>query len=161
MNEIQIVQNPGLGALILWHFAVAYTGSRSRRVPMPLLFLILPIVLHRALRQTITSTYPSSGVVKVVEKLRSSQKKQADVIDGINERTIELRALSLRSLQLLLAMNLGELRTKDATMVPSAIKLPSAYSSDIKEMFSAASKLGLWFSNMSLYEIALALRVRF
>lgn len=161
MNEISIVQNAGLGATILWRFAGSYTDKALAPVPVPLLFLVLPIVFHKELRGTVASTKSSSGLAKVVEKLAASKLKQADIIDTINARALELRPLTLRSIRILLALNLAMLNTNSATILTSSKEGPANLVGTVKEMSEVAGKLGSWFSHMSMYEIALTLRVRF
>jgi Family of unknown function (DUF6521) len=47
LHEVEIVQNPGLGSVIIWKFGLGYQAETGSLSPvMPLVFLVLPIALH-------------------------------------------------------------------------------------------------------------------
>lgn len=158
-DEVRIVQNPCLGAVIIWHFSDAYTKESKKAVPFLLLFLVLPIVFHRALRGFIKSTQNASGFPKVLEKLVTSH--QSDLLESINSHCIELRSVSLSSVRILLRLNLAAINISNAEVLTS-MKAPLVDDGgETADMVAVARKLGRWLSSRSLYEIGMLMRVRF
>ena len=47
--DVMYVQNPALGAVLLWRFTCGYYSNENRPVPFPLLFVVLPIVFRQDL----------------------------------------------------------------------------------------------------------------
>ncbi len=48
--------NPAFLAVLIWACARGYSGEGRNGVPLPLLFVALPLVLHKATRQDLPST---------------------------------------------------------------------------------------------------------
>ncbi len=47
LNEVQAMQNPALGAALLWRFACGFTPESSPNgTPLPLAFVVLPLAFH-------------------------------------------------------------------------------------------------------------------
>lgn len=161
MNEISRVQNAGFCALVLWRFSDTYVVCSGREVPLPVLFLVLPVVMNPTLRSTINSTNTQSGLNKVIEKLATASRRDADLIESINSRAMELRELTTRSLRLMLRLNVASLKLQTAGVIVSSFRTPKSIAVNHKPVLAAADKLGTWLSHMSLYEAALVLRVRF
>src|SRR3546814_16848028 len=67
-TEVDLIQNPALGALLLWRFARTYQGEVAREVPLHLAFLVLPMVLHQGSRNEIVSTRKASGLTLFAAK---------------------------------------------------------------------------------------------
>ena len=63
--DVMYVQNPALGAALLWRFTCGYYSNENRSVPFPLLFVVLPIVFRQDLCSVIKSTQRASGLSKV------------------------------------------------------------------------------------------------
>ena len=84
-TEVDLVQNPALGALLLWRFARTYQGEVAREVPLHLAFLVLPMVLHQGSRNEIVSTRKASGLTLFAAKL------------GEQRETKKLRSISCRA----------------------------------------------------------------
>src|SRR5262249_8795438 len=47
LSELEIVQNPALGAYAIWRFGLSFQTEEGRPPSLPLAFLVLPLVLHR------------------------------------------------------------------------------------------------------------------
>ena len=71
--DVMYVQNPALGAVLLWRFTCGYYSNENRPAPFPLLFVVLPIVFRQDLCSVIKSTQKASGLSKVSEKLFSGK----------------------------------------------------------------------------------------
>lgn len=158
--DVMYVQNPALGAVLLWRFTCGYYSNENRPVPFPLLFVVLPIVFRQDLCSVIKSTQKASDLSKVSEKLFSG--KLNDSIHYVNNTAIQMRELTLEAFNIAVEAHLMSLSTENATVSPltTAIRkyVPKG---DCKIMLSAAEKLGAWCSELTLLEVGKWLKVRF
>lgn len=159
LNEVQAIQNPGLGAALVWRFACGYCpeNQSGEGVPLPLAFVVLPVVLHTRMREQVTSTRIASGVRKFEEKFSGS----GDLLFALNERAIALRQLSLRSMRIAMACGLITVLPDQAAFWPRSYSRPTNTSKPVTELMKAAEKLGAWCAPLSLFEISGILRVEF
>ncbi len=90
-QETQYVQNPALGAMLLWRFAVGYErGSRTASpTPIPLLFLVLPVTLHEETVQFVTSTREASALRAFAGKFSESRTSKSDLLLAIHRRSLD------------------------------------------------------------------------
>lgn len=157
-KEIYYVQNPAIGAAVLWRFSCGYHKSKSKPVPFPLLFIVLPIVFREELRQVISSTQRRSGLSKISEKL--FDQKSINNLYTINNAAISLRPLSLDSIRIGLACGLLAVDYETALVYP-LVETKKKLSTDVNKLLDASEKLGEWCSELSLIEICKLLKVRF
>ncbi len=157
-KEVYLVQNPALGAAILWKFIRGYYEKEQKAVPFPLLFFVLPIIFRNDLCDVISRTQQKSGLSKISEKLFN--QKATNEIYTINNVAILLRQLTLKSIQIGIASGLFSIDYKTALVNPIS-KSKKAMSADINNMLKAAEKLGTWCSEMSINELCKWLKVRF
>lgn len=159
-RDVMYVQNPAIGAALLWRFICGYYSNENRPVPFPLLFVVLPMVFRQDLCAVIKSTQKASGLSKVSEKLFSN--KQNDSIHYVNITAMQMRGLTLEAFNVAVEENLVSLSAETATVFP-LITTARKYTpqSGSKNMMTAAEKLGAWCSALSLLEIAKWLKVRF
>jgi hypothetical protein len=89
-QETQLVQNPALGAMLLWRFASGYERRSNIHsyAPLPLLFLVLPVTLHQETARFIASTRQASGLRAFVNKFSDSSVSKSDVLLAINDRAV-------------------------------------------------------------------------
>jgi hypothetical protein len=165
-REVDAVQNPALGAAIIWRFVCGYCpqGAEGGPTPLPLLFLVLPIVLHSETRALVESTMPNSGLYKFVEKFAVAEKQQPgrnDLLLAIHDRALVLRPLSQDSLKLALATELLSIDPNQAGVFPVTYAQPSAAPERVRPMLKSAEKLGGWCAPLSLFEISRLLRTVF
>lgn len=160
LSEAGVVHNPAIGAYALWQFGLGYQDEAVGAAMLPLLFLVLPILLHKRTLAAVSSTQKGSGLALFVAKFARDNE---DLL-GIHTRAMILKMLTLRSIGF--AVNAG-LATIDystaamyANMLPPNIKRPKP-PERLKEFSSGAEKLGCWFARMSISQIATALRVEF
>ncbi len=161
--EVRNIQNPALGAGLVWRFVCGYVAVHPTRnpVPLPLVFLILPILLHRKTAEFVERTNKASGLRVCAAKFGAAKECKQDLLLAINHRMLELKGLSTESLRMALATRLVYLET-DATLIPlSKTKAGSGIPDEIKTMLNNAEKLGAWCALLTLHEIAMTLKVRF
>lgn len=161
-NEVRMVQNPALGAVLLWRFVSGYWEGHQHHsaTPLPLFFLVLPIVLHEETAVFVKSTQKTSGLRAFAAKFGESKTSKQDLLLAIQERAKSLRELTLESLQLALSTRLVRLDLNGEIFPLSRTRPQAGVPETVKPLLSESEKLGYWFSQLTLHEIATALKVR-
>lgn len=144
LDEVQQIQNPGLGAAIIWHFSRGYGAeSEGKLAPLLYAFLIIPILFNRELLENIFSTH--KGLRKLEEKLSNCQPSLA----ALQESAFAMRDLSKNSLSLAIGSGLITLDPEFAVIRAQPEKFPSRPDENAKKILKAAEKLGAWASAIS------------
>lgn len=159
MKEIYNVQNPAIGATILWRFVCGYYAHDNKPVPFPLLFVVLPVIFREDLCTVIKSTKRGKGLSKVSENLFKDKKK--DNLYSINNTAIVLRPLTLDAFTIGVSAKLFSLEKKTALVYPLVQTKVTNISDATKVLLEAAEKLGGWCAELSLLEVCNWLKVRF
>jgi Family of unknown function (DUF6521) len=161
-REVRAVQNPALAAMLLWRCASEYsaTSDRAGRIPLPLLFLVLPILLHRETAELVAATQKTSGLRKFVEKFQLASHSKTDLLLSIATRAVAMRDLTSRGLGIAVTCHLLAFDNDDASAytlsdTPAVAGIPQS----VRPLLVGAEKLGSWFAQSSLYEISLLLQV--
>lgn len=159
LSEVQAMQNPALGAVLLWRFACGYNPERTagHGVPLPLAFAVLPVVLHARTHDEVGATRIASGVRKFEEKF----KEQGDMLLAVHKRARAMRLLSLRSLRLALSCGLLTLMHEQGTLWPRTYTPPKGVSGPVEGLMKGAEKMGAWCAPLSLFELSGILRLEF
>lgn len=162
VKEFYNVQNPALGAYLLALFSEGYVGVEQNMVPMPLLFIVLPMVYKREITEFILTTQKKSGLRYFSEKFTEKKNLKNDLIIQVQNTSHEYKILTLESLQIALTGKLVMMQ-EGAYILPLTenIKEYSCNSENVKNMAKAAEKLGVWCADLSLAEISQILKVRF
>lgn len=158
-KEVYNVQNPAIGAAILWRFICGYKSKDNEPTPFPLLFIVLPIIFREDLCAVIKSTQKKKGLSKVSEKLFDGKK--IDELYSINNSAIEMRSLTLASFNVGVLSNLFKMDYEKALVYALIDTNKSVFASSTKYLLDSAEKLGVWYSELSLLEISEWLKVRF
>lgn len=157
-EDIYLVQNPALGATLVWRFVEGYAPKGVGRLPsLPLLFLTLPIVYHEQLRSAAIGTLPSSGLRLFAGKFKTEQ----EVLYGIHDRMLRLKGLSLSSISIALQCGLISVDTASAEVLSLRQRAPKDVEGKIKDMLKSAEKLGHWCKELSIQEVQAVLRIKF
>ena len=161
--EVRNVQNPALGAGLLWRFACGYSEAHPRRepVPLPLLFVVLPIILQEQVEELVAGTQKASGLRVFAGKFAKSANSMQDLLMGIHDRVLLLRRLSKESLALALATRLLHLETTAGVIALSQVEAVAGIPLEVRRMMKSAEKLGLWCGQLTMHEIATILKLRF
>jgi hypothetical protein len=159
IQEIEAIQNPALGAVLLWKFCLGYSPPKGERQPVPflLLFLVLPLCLQEEARSAVLKTRKSSGLRLFELNLREGQH---DRVLSVQSRVDAWRNLTLRSLAMAHQRGLIQLHAGTASVewVLDDEKPTSAEA--IVSLVVAAERLGAWFSEAPVGEVLSVLRVR-
>lgn len=158
LNEVHAIQNPALGAALLWRFSCGFSPESSEKgTPLPLVFMVLPLVFHARSLKGVTETQACSGLRKFEEKFRD----HGDLLLAIQPRMLAMRELSLRSLRIGLRTGLLTLIPNEAVLWPrSHAPVPADYIAGIN-LLKSAEKLGVWCKDLTLFEITGILKVEF
>ena len=139
--EQRVVQNTGLAAEAVWH-AVNETYNakgRAEGVPLPLIFLVLPLTFHQRTAVSLASKTQPGALYKLLA-----------------ERTFQ--ALSIGFQTNLLHMDSDRMRQ----LIPGRKTAPVTHvTEEVKIILNAAKRVGQGFAEMSVIQLAVHLRVRF
>ncbi|HEU5400135.1 MAG TPA: three component ABC system middle component [Terriglobales bacterium] len=163
-KEVRAIQNPALGSVLIWRGASSYQTNHptGNFMPLPLSFLILPILFHEETSALVAGTRTGSGLRKLTEKFQSAEESKTDLLLAVGGRAAAMRELTWESILLAVRSNLLFLDTEKATLMSlSETPLVSGVPHSIRPMLTNAEKLGAWFSGLTLYEIALQMQVTF
>ncbi len=161
-QEVRNIQNPALGAGLIWRFACGYVTTHRTHdpAPFPLLFLVLPIVLHEKTEAFVNNTQKKSGLRMFAAKFGEPENSKQDLLLAIHNRMLTLRQLSIESIRLAFASHL--LHLSAATVVPlSTTQAVAGIAPDIKRLMKNSEKLGAWCGLLTMHEITNTLKVRF
>jgi len=160
LTELEIIQNPALGAYALWRFGLGFQSEEGHPAPLPLTFLVLPLMLHRPTLELVLSTRKASGLALFAAKLGEEREN----LLALHERALALRRLTLQSIAMgvgsrLLTLDYAAVTLRANTADPDSPKprLPER----IRGFTGAADKIGYWFSKLSLPQVASTLVVAF
>lgn len=162
-QETRNVQNPALGAVLLWRFATGYSGHHktSDHPPIPELFIVLPIIFHHETFEILKGTNRPSGLHGFADKFSRKAVGKSDVLLGIQSRALLWRKLTMESLHLSIATRLLTVSRSEATAIPLTTTSSRGAPKSVKTLISNAEKLGEWCSELSLFEIGTILKVGF
>lgn len=162
-KEVRFTQNPALGATLQWRFVCGYCESHptSDHVPLPLVFLVVPVILHQPTVAFIAGTQKASGLRAFVAKFGEASSVKQDLLLGIHDRVVKWRDLSLEALRIALATRLLHLDL-DGKVIPLSETPPTAgIPQAVRKLLRESEKFGSWCGQLSVHEISNLLRVRF
>jgi len=158
--ELEIAQNPVLGATALWQFSRAFfdTVGHTEGPDLPSTMLVLPMVFHRRTAAAIRRMRRSSGLWKAL-------CEHPEIPAGLQLRVESSASLSLESLSFAVAGSLLELDRTDPwpRYTPILRNLPgemSAAPEDVRQIIAASKRLGWWFANQDITTLCSRLHVR-
>ena len=162
-HETRCVQNPALGAVLLWRFTVAWTkqSSTSGHPPLPQVFLVLPVLFHEDTFDLLKGTNRPTGLHGFAQKFSRKAICKSDVLLGVHARALAWRELTWESLQLAVRSRLVTVIPASGTVVPLTETRASGVPTHVKRLVTNAEKLEAWCSHLSLFEIASVLKVHF
>ncbi|MDF3838557.1 DUF6521 family protein [Cupriavidus basilensis] len=159
-SETAIVQNPPLGTYALWRFGLAYQARNGQQPIFPLMFLVLPMVLHKPTLEIVLGTYKTSGLALFAGKLGA---RREDLL-AVHDRALTLRHLTLEAIALGEQARLLSIDAQQATLRANAldegVKAPPL-PDRIKWLAPACERLGHWFAGLTAQQVVRMLNVEF
>lgn len=140
--EIAYLLNPAFCAIILYKAVFEYQKENNEGLPFPLLYLILPIILHQDTRNRVSSR--TNMVIWL--------QRNPDALVGFPERARNLVAFTNETIDFLLLQRnvivvggkLAILQNLSNSKITKIAKLDP----EIQECIQKAANVGRWFSNM-------------
>lgn len=162
VKEFYNVQNPALSAYLLSRFSLGYIKENQDMTPLPLLFIVLPMIYKKEIFDFITSTQEKSGLRFFADKFTEKKNSNNDLIIQIQNLSKRYQVMTLEAMRIGIVGELMAIQN-DAYILPleDNIKSFKTVSKEVKKMGNAAEKLGIWCSRLSLMEISQILKVRF
>ena len=153
------VQNPAYTAALLAGFVEGYRENHPlRNGPLlPYLFVAVPMLLQVDILDNIRST--QLGLRGMIRKLTSSEVASTDIVLSIGEHARSFRSLTTEAIAIMLATRLVILIPESGTLLP--LNTGISKRGESPRDYTTAMKLGKWFSELSMFEIASALKVTF
>lgn len=154
-SPVGLVQNPAFGAVVLWHFGVAFQAEKIDVLP-PLnsFFLVLPIILHAETLEIARSTNIVSGLARFVSKVAERRER----LFAIHERALTLRGLTMESIASGIASELLSVNYETAAVRANQLK-PPIPPEGIKAHLAGATRLGRWFARLPQGQVFTLLQV--
>lgn len=155
-DEVRAMQNPALGAALVWRFACGFSPPTSPlATPLPLMYVVLPMLYHSQTAQQIAATRTGSGLRKLEEKFWGS----SDILLLLQPRALAMRDLTLRSLRIAMRSGLLTLVPVEAALWPRLeVRMPPQEGA-VAGLLKSAEKLGHWCSSLTLYEVSGVLKL--
>lgn len=160
-KEFDNVQNPALGAFILWNFSRGYYDYNSSFVPFQLLFIVIPIIFRTDLVEVINSTQKRTGLRGFSDKFFNTNILKNDMISHIQKASSGMKEVTLKSIQIAVYSNLISIDTESGMLFPVTTTEKKSIPKSIMKLGKASEKLGNWCARLTLYEISQILKVRF
>jgi hypothetical protein len=165
-TEVSVVQNPALGAALLWRFASAFPEPAKRYAPVHLMFLPLPILFRQEYVDVVTGIGAATGVRRAsglrafADALREFKNAKTDLLLSLHDSVLALRELSLHSLSLATAARLLTIDS-EGRVLPIPHDDPKGAPDRVRRLLRGADKLGYWCGAVTQFEIAATLHLRF
>ncbi len=162
-REVRSVQNPALGSVLLWRFVCGFTEIErvSKSPPLPVLFIVLPILFHRDTYEFLAGTRPQTGLHGFADKFGRTDAIKSDVLLGIQSRVEQWRELSWESLRLGVRSKLMTIDRAAGGVLALTSVTPSHVPQSISPLLKNAEKLGRWCGALTLFEVGTILKVAF
>lgn len=140
-RDVAYLLNPAFCGEMMRRCIKAYQQKARRPMPFPLLFLILPIILHKSTRELMPRT--ARG------RMYSWLQANPQVKVGFAQRARTLLSTSKETLAFM--MQFGVLTVDIDAMLSVPVKSPRGIrkleSGEVSDCFKGAELLGKWFAN--------------
>lgn len=160
-KEFENVQNPALGAYVIWNFSRGYYEYNTSFIPFQLFFIVLPIVFRADLVDIIAATQKQSGLRYFADKFLTTKVLKNDMISHIHKASEDTKHLTLESLQIAMHANLISIDAESGLVFPVTTSEKKNEAASVKRLGKAAEKLGNWCARLTMHEISQILKVRF
>jgi hypothetical protein len=156
--EQQIVQNPGLGAEVLWHAVNEAYEEKNRTGGMPLFmaFIVLPLTFHRRSANALASKAKPGALYKAVASDREIRVGLQQRMEALSERTLQSLSVAFSTGLLLLDSE------ESPQLIPGRKSPPVAHATEeVKTILAAAKRVGQATAELASAQIATHLNIRF
>lgn len=144
-TEIAYLLNPAFCGRIIYHAINTYQQESKRPMPFPLVYLILPMVLHRKTRERIKS----------VTQMQIWIQRNPEMLIGFADRAKNMVPITNEAVEFLMQSGIITLTNNAELELAQLFKSLSAskYTNDeIKECISKSSSVAKWFAKAGTVE---------
>jgi hypothetical protein len=155
--EYEIVQNPALGSVAIWHFITTYVEAHAqhRAPPLPITTCVLPVVFHKESVDLLCKRRFEGGLLNARADDRTFGV-------GLQERMLDMVELSFASLNVGVASGLLTMDEKSMAVLLGPLSANSFKGgSSVSRIIQTARRLGYWFATRPLIETCALLRISF
>ncbi|WP_039653790.1 three component ABC system middle component [Clostridium tyrobutyricum] len=138
-KEIAYLLNPSFCALLIYCTIKEYEKKCKRKVPFMLIYLILPIVLHKNTRQLINSK----------SIMHTWIQKNAELLINFNKRTRNMIEITNEAVEFLLGckiINISNTAEISIEKIISTNKQKYTDDEEILDCINKAGHIGRWFA---------------
>ena len=156
--EQQVVQNPGLGAEVLWHAVNEAYEEKNRAEGMPLFmaFIVLPLALHRRSAIALASKVKPGALYKAIASDREITLGLQERMEALSERTLQSLSVAFSAGLLLLD------RDQSLQLIPGRRSPPVVHvTEEVKTLLAAAKRIGQATAELPPAQIATHLNIQF
>lgn len=137
-KEVAYLLNPAFCGRILYNTIKVYNEESNRPLPLPLIYLILPLILHKQTRLQINSR----------TQLLVWLQRNPEMLIGFSERAKSMISITNEAIELLLQSSMVKL-TNNAELAISQTLRPlskTKYSNtEVKESINKGEHVAKWF----------------
>jgi hypothetical protein len=156
--EQRVIQNTGLAAEVIWQATnEAFEASgRVEGVPLPLIFLVLPLSFHQRTAAVLASKTQPGAIYKAIAEDREILVGLQMRMQAMSDRTFD--GLSIAFHTGLLSLDQGHKHR----LLPGRKSPPALHATEeVKTTMNAAKRVGHAFAEMTLVQISTQLNIRF
>jgi hypothetical protein len=156
--EQKVIQNIGLAAETIWQ-AVQETyeaKGRTEGVPFPLVFLVLPLTLHRRTATVLASKTQPGAIYKALADDREITAGLQARMQALSDRTFH--ALSIAFSTGLIKMD----QDHQHQLIPGKKTPPIVHvTDDVRTILNAAKRVGQTFAELTIVQLTRHLEIKF
>jgi hypothetical protein len=143
--DIYSITNPALSSLLLWSFVQGYERIEKSGCPFPLLYLPLPLVLSKSIRDEFKGTNADTGLYTWITRKPNVLVDLKVRIEKTSILTRNAIVFSCSS-EVLTILDTGTVTSNSKGIVKSRI---NNISDEINEMLKSSKRLGIWFAQLN------------
>ena len=163
-REIRVLQNPALGASLIAAAARGFSEGSNVHAPMPLpvAFLVLPIVWHRVSKEFLHGTQKKSGLFYFADKFSQSKNAKSDLLLAVHRRALAMRATTFEALNIAFHTGIAAMdSTQGSLFATSKLDTVLKQLSHEHHLHTDAERLGFWFGQLTPFQLSSILKVAF
>ncbi|MFN7997639.1 MAG: three component ABC system middle component [Bryobacteraceae bacterium] len=156
--EQRVVQNTGLAAEAIWQAVnEAYAASgRTRGVPLPLVFVVLPLVFHQRSAVALASKTQPGALYRALADDREITVGLQGRMQAMADRTLAALSVGFESGLLLVDAD------HERQVIPGRKTAPVTHvTEEVRAILSAAKRVGQALGELNVVQLAVHLNIRF
>jgi Family of unknown function (DUF6521) len=156
--EQRVIQNTALAAEAIWQAVnEAHEGKgRSEGVPLPLVFLVLPLTFHKRTATLLASKTQPGALYKALGDDRELTVGLQERMQALADRTFQALSIGFQTGLLLLDQD------RERQLIPGRKSPPVTHvTEEVKIILNAAKRVGQAYAEMSIVQLSTQLNIRF